>query len=328
MHIVYPDAGPGFWPIEAMANLAGAMLGASVEVRDGTGSYRVSSRVPLPPRRRNGDDLLLIAPTPRHLIELVQDAYRFRGHRHVAVWLIDSFWTDRTPRVGQSPLHIDQLYITDGDLVDDWQRTTHTNTAWLPWGSDVLGAWGESDHRSVDLLRMGRQPDAWSDDELTAHSAQEARLTFRPGPPFDASPLKSHANVQDALRASKTVLAFGNSHDRSTYTHPTREYVTGRWTDALAHGTQIAGIPPRCLATDVLLSEDALIEVPAEDAVQGVSIISEHLRSWTPRRARDIRVEALRRVDWRHRLGVIRDDFGVTAPRLDEALDQIASLAP
>ena len=329
MRIVYPDAGPGWWSIEAMARLAADLLGASLEVRDGTGRYRGASRAPVPPRRRGDEDVLFIAPTPRHLNELVRDAYRLRAYGRVGVWLIDSFWTDRTPQVGVASRHLDRLYVTDGELVSDWAAIARVETAWLPWGSDVLGTWDErDDERTADLLRLGRQPGTWSNDEQTARAAASAGLVFRPGPPFGASPMESHANVQEALRTTKAVLAFGNSHDRATYTHPTREYVTARWTDALAHGTQVAGIPPRCQATERLLPLEARIPIPADDITAGAEIIREHLHDWTAQRARAIRRTALGAVDWRHRLAIIRDDFELAAPRLDADLDRIATLSP
>ena len=46
------------------------------------------------------------------------------------------------------------------------------------------------------------------------------------------------------LSKTKFALAFSNRANPTMQTHPEREYITGRWTDSLASGSTVAGIPP------------------------------------------------------------------------------------
>ena len=46
------------------------------------------------------------------------------------------------------------------------------------------------------------------------------------------------------LSKTKFALAFSNRVSPEGHTHPEWEYITGRWTDVLASGVSVAGIPP------------------------------------------------------------------------------------
>jgi hypothetical protein len=45
------------------------------------------------------------------------------------------------------------------------------------------------------------------------------------------------------LSKTKFALAISNRANPTMQTHPEREYIAGRWTDALASGATVVGIP-------------------------------------------------------------------------------------
>ena len=54
--------------------------------------------------------------------------------------------------------------------------------------------------------------------------------------------MESQDALLHSLARAKYTLAFSNLVDASDYTHRSRAYITGRWTDALAHGAIVAGV--------------------------------------------------------------------------------------
>nr|NLI49520.1 glycosyltransferase family 1 protein [Propionibacterium sp.] len=157
-------------------------------------------------------------------------------------------------------------------------------------------------------------------DDANAAAAADAGLTYRGRPGFAGNPVESQQILTHALSRAKFALAFSNRHSPAAYTHPTREYLTARWTTALAAGASVAGIAPRCRATAELLWEGALVEFASVDRREGLERLAAELAAWTPRRALVNRAEALRRLDWRWRFREIAGVLGRTAPALDANL--------
>ena len=102
--------------------------------------------------------------------------------------------------------------------------------------------------RPVDLLRVGRQPDAWDDDQRSDAACRLAGLRFAGRPPFFPENFKDssagHRDLCARYARAKFVLAHSNIVAPASYTHPSKEYISARWTDALAAGSVVAGIPP------------------------------------------------------------------------------------
>ena len=176
----------------------------------------------------------------------------------------------------------------------------------------------------MDLQRVGRQPASWDDDTSVGALAAERGVVFRGRPAFGGSMAANQASVFGALAAAKYVLAFSNRHSPADYTHPTREYLTGRWLDALAAGACVAGLPPETVASRQLLWGEGLLSVPADDASSGLDIVADAVRAWTPDMALHNRALARRRLDWRWRFSVLADEIGWRPARLD---DDLAALA-
>src|SRR4051795_9364264 len=83
------------------------------------------------------------------------------------------------------------------------------------------------------------------------------------------------------LAEVKFTLAFSNSVSPASYTHPTRQYLTGRWTDSLASGAVVAGILPDCDATDELLWPGATLDLGTTDRGLGIERLAAAVDSWT-----------------------------------------------
>jgi len=126
------------------------------------------------------------------------------------------------------------------------------------------------------------------------------------------------------LRDAKFTLAFSNLVATTAYTHPKREYITGRWTDALAAGAAVAGIPPRSESVHSLLWPDALLDLETASRTEGLEVIAAAVREWTPSRARVNYLRSLERLDWR--LKQIAGALGVQARSLDAELVRLSQI--
>src|SRR5690349_18401991 len=224
--------GRGWDTVDLFAALAADLLDATLVVR-------IADRIPcragqvgaLLPRRRVKEPCLLVAAQPGHLQTMAEVATWRHSYSEVAAYVIDSFWDDRIPFVARSRHLVDQYFVTDGELVGSWRRRTGTPTAFLPFGSDVLRRGSARPDRPVDVQRVGRQPQAWDDDTAARAAAASLGLEHRGRPPFvDGDADANQRSVMDAMAAAKYTLSFSNVASPAAYTHPTREYLTGRWT--------------------------------------------------------------------------------------------------
>jgi hypothetical protein len=177
--------------------------------------------------------------------------------------------------------------------------------SWLPWGSDVLGLGSCSTIRPWDVMRVGRQPDQWEDDASNEEAARTFGIAYHPRPHGHESWQENQTAIMTACGSAKFVLAFSNTAHRSTYTHPSRQYLTARWTDALASGAVVAGIPPREPSIDEMLWTGATLDLKTLDRHKGLSTIVEALGAWEPALVRTNHLMALQRLDWRWRFAEI-----------------------
>lgn len=314
----------GWAPLDALATLAARLLDADLDVVRLTRLRKlVGEGLSRLPRRRRGGACLIIAPTPQDLRALTGPGHLLLGYGYVAAWVIDSFWPERAPTIARGRTPIDRFFVTDAEYVDAWASLTKAPVSWLPWGADVLGAGSASGDRPVDLQRMGRQPPAWEDDAAVGRLMAAAGLSYRGRPPFHADPAANQAEVMRSYRGAKFTVAFTNRCSPAGYTHPTHEYLTARWTDALAGGASVVGVPPRCRATEELLWPQALVELPGVDPGEAVPILRDEVAAWTPARAVHNHQMALERLDWRWRLRDLAGHLGGSFPRLEEDLAAI-----
>lgn len=295
--------GNGWGPVGQLVALTARILGGRLLEVEDTGrasmGQRASLLLPRGPRRR-GRRLLVIAGNPAALALAARPKLWWPGYESTAAWVIDSFWTDRIAGIARHRPHLDHLFITDPDLVDEWHGATGRPVTVLPWGADTLAFPDAPTSRPVDLLRLGRQPAAWDDDDVTAAEAALHGVVFAGRPPAASDPATNQAAVREALCRSRLVLAFSNRVSPASYTHPTREYLTGRWMDALAAGCLVAGTAPATAAE--LLWPGATLEISPTDRTSAWGEIAAAAETWTPERAAAHQARARVAVDWRWRL--------------------------
>jgi len=301
-----------------MAQLAAELLEAELIVYDGNEPVSpVRMLASLAPRRRGSEACLVIAPEPRHLWAIVRVEHWLHGFGYVVAWIIDAFWDDRIPFPARNRGHFDHLFVTEQEVVDSWRATTGTPTSWLPFGSNVLDMGSNATHRPVDLQRFGRMPDTWDDDEASGAACAITGLRFEGRPPFLSDARANQREVMAQFARAKFTLSFTNRVSPADYTHPTREYLTGRWTDALASGATVAGVPPDCGSARELLWPEATLDFGTVDRAKGISRVLKAVAEWRPEVARLNHLRALERLDWRWRFREVATTMGVSAQRLD-----------
>lgn len=316
--------GGGWQPVEYMAELASRMLGGRLMIVDDRGEVHKARKLSahIPRNRRSSKDLLVIAGNAAQLAYVVRRQQWLPGYRSIGAWVIDSFWTHafaRAARVG----HIDQFFITDRDLVDEWSTATQRPTHWAPWGTDTLAVHVSATRRDADLMRLGRQPSAWDDDERTAAAARTLGLVMASRPPVSPDAATNQRTVQEALLHAKFTLAFTNLIEPLGYNSTTHEYLTARWMDALGSGSTVAGVAPK--AADYQLWEGATIEIDPFDLHQGLKQLSDACASWTPETSLRQHHLARQTLDWRLRIAEIVTTMGWSpTERLTQDLAELA----
>lgn len=321
LEIVYENPGTvGYHPVLHMVRLAAELLGATLVILPPEPVRRRRKLEALLPSRRGEGTGLLICVSPAALLALLRlDGWR-RRYGRVAAWVFDSFWVDRIPRAFRQRRHFDHLFVTELEDRDEWERRVRVPVDWLPWGSDVLRLGSDAADRPVDVLRVGRQPQPWEDDGASAEACRVAGLRFHGRPEAREDATENQRALMAAFASSKFTLSFSNSVDPQIYTHPTRRYITGRWTDALAAGATVAGIPPESVPAHQLLWPEALLDLRTIERDQGLAVLRSAAAAWTPERARINYRHALERLDWRRRFERIAGALELSAPLLRQEL--------
>lgn len=326
--------GQGWGPVTTLASVTARLAGTALHVAPvGPPASKIrllrhasTATVKAAIARSRDADLLVIAPVPGALNDVLLDTTLRSKYRNVMAWVIDSFWTERIPATVKLPGIFSHIFITDPDDLELWRAKARASVEVLPWGTDALSAHARLQAPDTDVVRVGRQPPAWEDDEVLASAAHGAGLSFRGRPPMGDSEADAVDSVADAYARSRVVLASGNASSPATYTHPTKEYVTGRWTDAFANGCLVGGTPPRCGAASILLPPYGLIHTPPNDVAAGMDAIRGHLDEEGDASMR-LRRFALLQLDWRHRLKRVFSIAGTDTRLLDEEIKQLEHAA-
>jgi hypothetical protein len=320
--------GPGWHPITALARLAARLLEADlVTLPAGREPSRLAKLAALLARRRRQEPCLLLCPGPEDLDALLLvDGWRRLGP--VVAWVIDSFWTERIPGLARHGRTVDQYFITGEEDATTWQRAVGRPVAWLPWGADALHLGTSNADRPLDLLRTGRQPPEWDDDAVTGEACRSLGLRFHGRPDFRDDADESQRWLFRHYGQARYSLAFSNLASPAGYTHPTRDYLSARWTDALAAGATVAGIAPASPSVQGLLWPGATLELGGVRRADGLTLIAEAVRAWRPEQAaRNARL-ALQRLDWRWRLEVLARALGVAPAPLAAELAELRAVEP
>lgn len=327
MLIVYmTPPGIGWHPINYMVHLAAELLEAELLIlnHQKPSYFRKLEAVFLKRQIEDSNEsCLLICPNPADLSSLLLIKNWRNRFSHVAAWIIDSFWLDRIPRIVKISRSFDHLFVTSKEDIPAWQQVMQVPVTWLPWGTDALRLGGKDPERIWDLTRIGRQPPEWDNDTITQQFCLERHLRFHGRLQGFDSAAQNQAMLMQLYRQTKFLLAFSNTANPTNYTHPTREYLTARWTDALACGAVVAGIPPREPSIDRLLWEGATLDLGTVRIEEGLSGIAEVMRTWKPAQAERNYQQALQRLDWRWRFLTIANSFNQTPTRLHDELRQL-----
>lgn len=325
MHIVYTRADePGWYPITHMVHLLARLSRATLtEVPAERVSGRLERLASVVPRRRGTEDLLVICPAPGHMQALTALPRWWSSYRSVSAWVVDSWWDERIPRLARTGRQFDHVWITEPENIEAWRAGTRGSVKHLPIGADVLGNTVDVDApRPDDVLRVGRMPAGWDDDVAVARALDHHGLRFAGRPPMVKGHVDGMRVLWEAERRAKYVLAFSNLVSPAPYTHPTLEYVTPRWADALSSGATTAGVLPRT-ATAATLWRSAALDVPLS-LEDGVAAIAEAAASWTSEVAEANRANAMQILDWRHRFAMIARQIDESWELLDADLEVIA----
>ncbi len=333
---VATPGGPGWAPVENMAKLLGSYLGTSPIQVDNRSSLTKLTKVlgTLPRFSSKKRIAIVIACDPGQLNAIAQTRFVFKRYSAVYGWVIDSFWEDRIPRIAKSSSTYTKIFVTDPGDVQDWREKGIKKVDLLPWGTDVWSNFNEriaaASAKTTDLVRVGRQPIAWDDDTNTAALAQKHSLVFEGRPGFGNSVDSSVRLLHEAFKRAKSVLAFSVRVSPAPYTHPTKDYVTARWLDALAWGCLVVGQKPRSAGADLLLWDGATVDISHNNVEQGMGEVEVALKSYSKDTAeRNVRL-ALEKLDWRHRFKELFTTIGYSSEQLDNelALMKQSYLAP
>lgn len=315
LDILYIRAGGAGWgPIDQLATLAARLLEGNLVTLQDEGEVSIARKLlgQLPRHRSRHRALLVLASNPAHLAYAARLRHWLPGYRTTSAWVIDSFWSDRISRMARHRGHFDHIFVTDRDLQDEWAAATGAEIHWAPWGTDTLVIKELPVERPVDLLRIGRQPTAWDDDRRTEEAAAAAGLTFEGRPAMDPDPAANQQNVRSALLRAKFVLAFSNLVSPADYTHPTRDYVTGRWTDALGAGAIVVGAAPG--AAVQTLGPGSTIEIDPKDLSRGIHQVREAVDRWSISVPGKAHARARATLDWRLRIANIALALDIMLP--------------
>jgi hypothetical protein len=302
----------GWSPIQHMVAIASELFECEVVAAEPRGLSKTTKILSVLRKRIQngaGDETgLVICKGPADLLALLKIENWRKRFRFLAAWIIDSFWLDHIPTSIRLRNPFDHIFVTSVEDVDLWRRISGVDVTWLPWGTDALRLGHGGAHRPWDLMRVGRQPSEWEDDLEAASAAESLGIRYRGRP--DSTGLNALQNqklMMNAYGATKFTLAFSNAVNRDPNNHPTREYLTGRWLDALGCGSIVAGVVPRGRNSDGLLWAGATLELGSVRRSEGLRIIAAALKQWTPDVAASNYQMALARLDWRWRFKTLAE---------------------
>jgi hypothetical protein len=307
----------GWSPIQHMVTLAAELLDARLCRVDDRQPGKMSKALSFAHRRRvrriDHEGCLLVGAGPGDLAKILNVEDWRKKFGMVGAWIIDSFWTEYIPRSIALAKMFDVFFVTSLGDVDTWnQVSSGVPTIWLPWGTDALRLGGSRASREWDITRVGRQPPEWDNDDVAGQAAAARGIKYRPRPSTRGmSTLQNQQWIMNVYGETKFVLAFSNAANPEPYTHPTQQYLTGRWVDGLAGGAVLAGICPKGEGIEPLLWREATLEFETTRLDDGLNTLSEELPKWTPLLAQKNHAMALRKLDWRWRFKTLADNFGL-----------------
>lgn len=316
----------GWSPISHMQKLLAEMTASEIEDISARKSNRLHSLYyRYAPRVRSSEDnvALFITATAYGARKFVPVAKALGGFSRTAIWIIDSFWTDASAREkALIDKHFDLVAYMQAYDDEVYHDLFGSRAIRLEWGSDVLSLGTAGAKRDIDFLRIGRQPADWDDDAITGKDCADRGIKFHGRPPMMSTVDDFSHLMREFYSNTKFILANSNIAAPAHYTHPTKAYMTGRWTDALACGASVAGIPPEG-DTSLLDWPEALLRFPSLDRRVGLDVIEAAKSAWTPGVAVRNHLGALRQLDWRWRFKKLLSALEVRSASLEKEIGEI-----
>ncbi|MEM8617216.1 MAG: hypothetical protein AAGF20_09815 [Pseudomonadota bacterium] len=270
--------------------------------------------------------LLVIARNPSDLHSDALPQGLLSYYSQAVIWVIDAFRHEFLPskwRLGP----YDAIGVCRPNDVEVYEKKFGKPVIVLPWGADVLNLGSGEASRDFDVMRVGRQPAIWDDDASAAAACAAAGLRFAGRPQMYDDPMESHTHLLSQMARTRFVLAYCNLAAPAPYTHETQSYMTARWTDALAAGASVAGVPPHQDKTTDLLWPEALLPFDRIDLKHNIAALQEASAAWTAELAQHNYRQALLRLDWRWRLKKLSGVFEVKAEPLEADLKRLTNRA-
>ena len=316
----------GWTVIHHMKNLLARLTQAEVHDLASFGSSKVERLLsPYSPRSRSNDERVAVCITVAGYSapKFIPALRKLGGFSRVALWIVDSFWTDPVQQQRRViDKHFDHVIYTQRYDRAFYEKLFGSRALCLECGSDALGLGTDDPDRDCDLQRIGRQPASWDDDEVNRADCTARGLRYRGRPPRDTTAESFAVLMKQSYSRTKFVLAHSNVAAPAPYTHPTKAYISGRWTDALACGASVAGMPPEG-DLDLIDWPEALLRFPSLDRNVGLDLVAAAAEAWTPATAYANHLGALRTLDWRWRFRKLVDALGFQAPLLDADIVQL-----
>lgn len=300
------------------------VLGAEIEEigRERLRLMRRAYRMLVQPPRSGEDIVIHFARYPGEIALHVSSPLFDRPAARRILWVVDSFWTDRVPERLLSAFDL-VVYMQSYERAY-YDRLSKGRSLHVRWGADVLDLGAGNEERSIDILRVGRQPPEWDDDSHSMDAAKKISLVFQGRPPMDIS----YSELMGYYAKSRYVIAFSNLAAPARYTHPTKEYFTGRWIDAIASGAVVAGISPRRdRGIYDCLWDGALLEFDKVDLCSNMATLKRDAERWTPEIAMRNHLNALMTLDWRWGIKRLADSLDLVFPELEEDLSRLQAKA-
>ncbi|WP_375227239.1 hypothetical protein [Roseobacter sp. S98] len=316
----------GWVPIHHMIRLAAQAFDARIiNFRRHRISRMARVRTALTGAPRSGADVAIcILRSPQEIDRMLRSEVMTIPYRIRVLWIIDSFRTHHLPPAWQLKSFDVIAYCQRYDQ-EEYESRFGDRALFLGWGSDALNLGSAGPERAFDILRIGRQPPAWDDDGITTQKATAQGLVFQGRPP-DIPDLSQQQPVllRDYYGQSRFVIAHSNLAAPESYTHKSKEYITARWTDALASGAVVAGVPPH---SDLGLIDwpGALLPFDRIDLDANLAQLAAARAAWTPQMALDNHLGALKQLDWRWRFHTLSKHIGLRPAALDAEIDRLNS---
>jgi hypothetical protein len=324
----------GWVSIDEFENLFGSLDGARILVPSTRRSFlgvtvinRLLGRfAPFRTFTGRGELLLVVAHSPSDLDMLASIPDARRRFRHIAGYVIDSYFTED---FGNYTRRYDHIFSSTEEGATVVREKFGVPSSVLRQGFDCLNWASVNSNRSIDLMGFGRQPASYHHSFQRAFHVEHSNVLYlhspigtKSGPAvWDERPM-----MLKLLQNCKTSLAFNLSVDPISGRPGASNFVTNRWLESLGTGCVVLGKRPQGeMADEMLCWPHATIELP-NDPVDAPGIVREVLSDrafLTATRARNV-LEMCRRHDWRFRMRVIYQHFGISLP--ESLKEELAAL--